>query len=42
MPISFANDDFVEDKSEYELLRDAQVTELARKFRAVQDAVDNL
>jgi hypothetical protein len=42
MPVSFGNDDFVEDKSEYELLRDARVAELASKFRAVQDAADNL
>jgi hypothetical protein len=42
MVVSFGNDDSVEGKSEYELLRDAQVAELAQKFRAVQEAADNL
>jgi hypothetical protein len=37
-----SSDDSVEEKSEYELLRDMRVVELAQKFRAVQEAADNL
>ena len=31
-----------EEKSEYELLRDARVAELAAKFKPVQDAAESL
>jgi hypothetical protein len=40
--VFFGSDDSVEEKSEYKLLRDARVAELAQKFRAVQEAADNL
>ena len=40
--VSLGSDDFVEEKSEFELLRDVRVAELPQKFTLVQETVDNL